>query len=99
MDVRHEDVLIAAVLILVDLEAEADGHQFVPGEAAGGRVAQHRARHTGRRIFSPVFASSVSKSSSKAIFMSPVVVIFSSWLLRLLFWCYFKRVIDQHLQR
>ena len=29
MDVRHEDVLIAAVLILVDLEAEADGHQFV----------------------------------------------------------------------
>ena len=43
MDVRHEDVLIAAALILVDREAEADGHQFVPGEAAGGRVAQHRA--------------------------------------------------------
>ena len=42
MDVRHEDVLIAAALILVDREAEADGHQFVPGEAAGGRVAQHR---------------------------------------------------------
>ena len=43
MDVRHEDVLIAAALILVDREAEADGHQLVPGEAAGGRVAQHRA--------------------------------------------------------
>ena len=43
MDVRHEDVLIVAALILVDREAEADGHQFVPGEAAGGRVAQHRA--------------------------------------------------------
>ena len=42
MDVRHEDVLIVAALILVDREAEADGHQFVPGEAAGGRVAQHR---------------------------------------------------------
>ena len=38
MDVRHEDVLIAAALILVDREAEADGHQFVPGEAAGGRL-------------------------------------------------------------
>ena len=43
MDVRHEDVLIVAALILVDREAEADGHQFVLGEAAGGRVAQHRA--------------------------------------------------------
>ena len=43
MDVRHEDVLIVASLILVDREAEADGHQFVPGEAAGGRIAQHRA--------------------------------------------------------
>ena len=43
MDVRHEDVLIAAALILVDREAEADGHQLVLGEAAGGRVAQHRA--------------------------------------------------------
>ena len=43
MDVRHEDVLVAASLILVDREAEADGHQFVLGEAAGGRVAQHRA--------------------------------------------------------
>ena len=43
MDVRYEDVLIVAALILVDREAEADGHQFVPGEAAGGRVAQHRA--------------------------------------------------------
>ena len=43
MEVRHEDVLIAAALILVDREAEADGHQFVPGEAAGGRIAQHRA--------------------------------------------------------
>ena len=42
MDVRHEDVLIVASLILVDREAEADGHQFVPGEAAGGRIAQHR---------------------------------------------------------
>ena len=29
MDVRHEDVLIVAALILVDREAEADGHQFV----------------------------------------------------------------------
>ena len=43
MDVRHEDVLIVASLILVDREAEADGHQLVLGEAAGGRVAQHRA--------------------------------------------------------
>ena len=43
MDVRYEDVLIVASLILVDREAEADGHQFVLGEAAGGRVAQHRA--------------------------------------------------------
>ena len=43
MNVRYEDVLIVASLILVDREAEADGHQFVPGEAAGGRVAQHRA--------------------------------------------------------
>ena len=43
MDVRHEDVLIVASLILVDREAEADGHQLVPGEAAGSRVAQHRA--------------------------------------------------------
>ena len=41
MDVRHEDVLVVAPLILVDREAEADGHQFVPGEAAGGRIAQH----------------------------------------------------------
>ena len=41
MDVRYEDVLIAAALILVDREAEADGHQFVLGEAAGGRIAQH----------------------------------------------------------
>ena len=43
MDVRYEDVLIVASLILVDREAEADGHQFVLGEAAGGRIAQHRA--------------------------------------------------------
>ena len=43
MDVRHEDVLVVASLILVDREAEADGHQLVLGEAAGGRVAQHRA--------------------------------------------------------
>ena len=43
MDVRHKDVLIVASLILVDREAEADGHQFVLGEAAGSRVAQHRA--------------------------------------------------------
>ena len=43
MDVRYEDVLIVASLILVDREAEADGHQFVLGEATGGRVAQHRA--------------------------------------------------------
>ena len=42
MNVRHEDVLIVASLILVDREAEADGHQFVPGEAAGSRIAQHR---------------------------------------------------------
>ena len=42
MDVRYKDVLIVASLILVDREAEADGHQFVLGEAAGGRVAQHR---------------------------------------------------------
>ena len=42
MDVRYEDVLVVTSLILVDREAEADGHQFVPGEAAGGRVAQHR---------------------------------------------------------
>ena len=43
MDVRYKDVLIVASLILVDREAEADGHQFVLGEAAGSRVAQHRA--------------------------------------------------------
>ena len=43
MDVRYEDVLVVAALILVDREAEADGYQFVPGEAAGGRIAQHRA--------------------------------------------------------
>ncbi len=43
MDVRYEDVLIVASLILVDREAEADGRQFVLGEAAGGRIAQHRA--------------------------------------------------------
>ena len=43
MDVRHEDVLVVASLILVDREAEADGHQFVLGEAAGSRIAQHRA--------------------------------------------------------
>ena len=43
MDVRYEDVLVMAALILVDREAEADGHQLVPGEAAGGRGAQHRA--------------------------------------------------------
>ena len=43
MNVRYEDVLIVASLILVDREAEADGHQLVLGEAAGGRVAQHRA--------------------------------------------------------
>ena len=42
MDVRYEDVLVVASLILVDREAEADGHQFVRGEAAGSRVAQHR---------------------------------------------------------
>ena len=43
MDVRYEDVLVMAALILVDREAEADGHQFVLGEAASGRIAQHRA--------------------------------------------------------
>ena len=43
MDVRYKDVLIVASLILVDREAEADGHQLVLGEAAGGRIAQHRA--------------------------------------------------------
>ena len=43
MDVRYEDVLVMAALILVDREAEADGHQLVPGEAAGSRIAQHRA--------------------------------------------------------
>ena len=43
MDVRYEDVLVVASLILVDREAEADGHQLVLGEAAGSRVAQHRA--------------------------------------------------------
>ena len=43
MDVRYEDVLVVASLILVDHEAEADGHQLVLGEAAGGRIAQHRA--------------------------------------------------------
>ena len=43
MDVRYEDVLIVASLILVDREAEADGHQLVLGEAASGRIAQHRA--------------------------------------------------------
>ena len=42
MDVRYEDVLVMAALILVDREAEANGHQLVLGEAAGGRVAQHR---------------------------------------------------------
>ena len=42
MDVRYEDVLVVASLILVDREAEADGHQLVLGEAAGGCVAQHR---------------------------------------------------------
>ena len=42
MDVRHEDVLIVTALILVDREAEANGHQLVLGEAAGGRVTQHR---------------------------------------------------------
>ena len=42
MDVRNEDVLVVTALILVDREAEADGHQFVLGEAAAGRVAQHR---------------------------------------------------------
>ena len=42
MDVRHEDVLVVAALILVDREAEANGHQLVLGEAAGGRVTQHR---------------------------------------------------------
>ena len=42
MNVRHEDVLVMASLILVDREAEADGHQLVSGEAAGCRVAQHR---------------------------------------------------------
>ena len=43
MDIYYEDVLIVASLILVDREAEADGHQLVRGEAAGGRIAQHRA--------------------------------------------------------
>ena len=43
MDIRYEDVLVVASLILVDREAEADGYQLVLGEAAGGRVAQHRA--------------------------------------------------------
>ena len=43
MDVRYEDVLVVTSLILVDREAEADGHQLVLGEAAGSRVAQHRA--------------------------------------------------------
>ena len=43
MDVRHEDVLVVTFLILVDREAEANGHQLVLGEAAGGRVSQHRA--------------------------------------------------------
>ena len=43
MDVRHEDVLVVASFILVDRESEADGHQFVLGEAAGSRIAQHRA--------------------------------------------------------
>ena len=43
MDIYYEDVLVVTALILVDREAEADGHQFVLGEAAGGRVAQHRA--------------------------------------------------------
>ena len=42
MDVRHEDVLIVTALILVDREAEANSHQLVLGEAAGGRVTQHR---------------------------------------------------------
>ena len=41
MDVRHEDVLIVTALILVDREAEANGHQLVLGETAGGRIAQH----------------------------------------------------------
>ena len=44
MDVRHEDVLVVASLILVDREAEADGHQFVLGEAAGSRIARKRVR-------------------------------------------------------
>ena len=43
MDIYYEDVLVVTALILVDREAEADGHQFVLGEAAGDRVAQHRA--------------------------------------------------------
>ena len=43
MDIYYEDVLVVTALILVDREAEADGHQFVLGEATGGRVAQHRA--------------------------------------------------------
>ena len=43
MDIYYEDVLVVASLILVDREAEADGHQLVPGEAAGSRIAQHRA--------------------------------------------------------
>ena len=38
MDVRHEDVLIVASLILVDREAEANSHQFVLGEAAGAAL-------------------------------------------------------------
>ena len=43
MDIYYEDVLVVASLILVDREAEADGHQLVRGEAAGSRIAQHRA--------------------------------------------------------
>ena len=43
MDIYYEDVLVVASLILVDREAEADCHQFVPGEAAGSCIAQHRA--------------------------------------------------------
>ena len=42
MDIYYEDVLVVASLILVDREAEADGNQFVRGEAAGSRIAQHR---------------------------------------------------------
>ena len=43
MDIYYEDVLVVTALILVDREAEADSHQFVRREAAGSRIAQHRA--------------------------------------------------------